>query len=184
VYTVRVEAPIPDDLAAPLDADLDRIGGSYTWYGLPFAWRARARFGRIVGEQWNLRRPQVIAPGAIVDWWYVARRDPASLVLRSIDWFPGEGWLGYQITEHTLIQVGALRSKGIPGFLYWKALYPVHRRVFRALAVHRVNRAAPSPWGGAVAHRLLDACLSVRRFRVGRIAPSGRAESTDGTTQS
>ena len=84
---------------------------------------------------------KVIAPGAIVDWWCVARRDPASLVLRSIDWFPGEGWLGYQITEHELIQVGALRPKGIPGFLYWKALYPVHRRVFRALAAHRVNRA-------------------------------------------
>jgi uncharacterized protein YbjT (DUF2867 family) len=141
VYTVRVEEPIPDEMGAPLDADLDRIGGSYTWYGLPLAWRARALLGRLVGEQWNLLRPQVIAPGTIVDWWYVARRDPASLVLRSIDWFPGEGWLGYQITEHELIQVGALRSKGIPGFLYWKALYPVHRRVFRALAAHRVDRA-------------------------------------------
>ncbi len=141
VYAVRVEAPILDNTPAGLDADLDRIGGSYTWYGLPFAWRARALFGRLVGERWTLQRPQVIAPGAVVDWWCVARRDPAHLVLRSIDWFPGEGWLGYQITERELIQVGALRAKGIPGFLYWKALYPVHRRVFRALAVHRVNQA-------------------------------------------
>jgi hypothetical protein len=61
--------------------------------------------------------------------------------LRSIDWFPGEGWLGYRITEDELTQVGALRPKGVPGFLYWKALQPVHRRVFRALARHRLHRA-------------------------------------------
>ncbi len=140
VYTVRVETPIPYETAARLDADLDRIGGSYGWYGLPFAWRTRALFGRLVGEHWSLDRPQMIAPGETVDWWRITRRDPGSLVLRSIDWFPGEGWLGYQIGEHELIQVGALRSKGIPGFLYWKALQPLHRRVFRALAAHRVNR--------------------------------------------
>jgi uncharacterized protein YbjT (DUF2867 family) len=147
VYTVRVEQPILDDTSTSLEADLDRVGGSYEWYGLPHAWRARALLGRLVGEQWNLHRPQVIAPGAIVDWWYVARRDRTRLVLRSIDWFPGEGWLGYQITEHQLIQVGALRAKGIPGFLYWKALYPVHRRVFQALAAHRVDRAARASLG-------------------------------------
>ena len=141
VYTVRVEVPVPDQTAARLDADLDRIGGSYSWYGLPLAWRTRAVLGRLVGERWNLERPHTIAPGETVDWWRITRRDPGSLVLRSIDWFPGEGWLGYQIGEHELIQVGALRSKGIPGFLYWKALQPVHRRVFRALAVHRVERA-------------------------------------------
>ena len=141
VYTVRVETPIADATAARLDADLDRIGGSYGWYGLPVAWRIRARLGRFVGERWNLGRPRTIAPGETVDWWRVTRRDPGRLVLRSIDWFPGEGWLGYQIGEHELVQVGALRAKGIPGFLYWKALQPVHRRVFRALAAHRVARA-------------------------------------------
>ena len=56
VYTVRVDLPIPDGTAARLDADLDRIGGSYNWYGLPLAWRARALLGRLVGEQWNLNR--------------------------------------------------------------------------------------------------------------------------------
>ncbi len=141
VYTVRVDVPIPDDTAARLDADLDRIGGSYNWYGLPLAWRSRALLGRLVGERWHLDRPPVTAPGETVDWWCITQRDAGSLVLRSRDWFPGEGWLGYHVGEHTLTQVGALRSKGIPGFLYWKALQPVHRRVFRALAAHRVERA-------------------------------------------
>ena len=44
-------------------------------------------------------------------------------------------------------QVGALRAKGISGFLYWKALQPVHRRVFRALAVHRIKRAGDTSLG-------------------------------------
>jgi uncharacterized protein YbjT (DUF2867 family) len=141
VYTVRVSVPLPHDSVAALDADLDRIGGNFDWYGLAWAWRARAGLGRLVGERWNLGRDHPIAAGESVDWWLVKQRDPGRLVLRSIDWFPGEGWLGYQTEGDEVIQVGALRPKGIPGFLYWKALQPVHRRVFRALARHRVERA-------------------------------------------
>ncbi len=140
VYTVRVEVAVPRDTAARLDADLDRIGGRYSWYGLSLAWRARSLLGRLVGEQWNLERAHPITTGETVDWWVVTRRGPRTLVLRSIDWYPGEGWLGYQVTDNELTQVGALRPKGVPGFLYWKALQPIHRRVFRALARHRLRR--------------------------------------------
>ena len=128
--------------SARLDADLARIGGSYSWYGLAFAWRVRALLGRLVGEDWKLSRPPEVVQGAAVDWWLVARRDPGLLVLRAVRWFPGEAWLGYECTEDELIQVGSLRPKGIPGFLYWKMLQPVHRQVFRALARHRVTRSA------------------------------------------
>jgi hypothetical protein len=124
-----------------LDADLERIGGSYSWYGLTLAWRVRALLGRLAGEHWKLTFPQEIVQGATVDWWLVVRRDPGTLVLRAIRWFPGEAWLGYRCTEDELVQVGSLRPKGIPGFLYWKLLQPVHRHVFQALARHRVTRA-------------------------------------------
>ena len=143
VYTVRVEEPCPAGAAERIDADLGRVGGSYGWYGLPWAWRARALLGRLAGEHWYLHRPAEVVVGASVDWWSVRRREPGTLVLRSIDWFPGEGWLGYHVEGNELVQVGALRPTGIPGFLYWKALQPVHRRVFRALARHRVARGSP-----------------------------------------
>ena len=142
VYTVRVTVPLSSDTLTRLDADLDRIGGSYGWYGLTLAWRVRALLGRIVGEMWKLSRPQEIVRGSAVDWWLVTRRDPGILVLRACRWFPGEAWLGYQCAEHELIQVGSLRPKGVSGFLYWKMLQPVHRQVFRALARHRVARSA------------------------------------------
>ncbi|HZV26681.1 MAG TPA: DUF2867 domain-containing protein, partial [Acidothermaceae bacterium] len=141
VYTVRVTVPVADGASTRLDADLERIGGSYSWYGLTFAWKIRALLGRVVREHWTLGLPEEIVQGATVDWWQVARREPGILVLRATHWFPGEAWLGYQCTDQELIQVGSLRPKGIPGFLYWKALQPVHRQVFRALARHRVARS-------------------------------------------
>jgi len=140
VYTVRVTVPLSGSESTRVDADLGRIGGSYSWYGLTFAWKVRALIGRVAREHWKLGLPQAIVQGAAVDWWQVARREPGILVLRATHWFPGEAWLGYQCTDHELTQVGSLRPKGIPGFLYWKVLQPVHRQVFRALARHRVAR--------------------------------------------
>ena len=142
VYTMRVTAPLSRAASTRLDADLARIGGSFSWYGLTFAWRVRALLGRMAGEYWKLNSPQELVRGATVDWWHVARRDPGLLVLRAIRWCPGDAWLGYQCTESELVQVGSLRPKGILGFLYWKFLQPVHRQVFQALARHRVIRAA------------------------------------------
>jgi uncharacterized protein YbjT (DUF2867 family) len=141
IYTERAVAPVAAAAAARADADLDDIGGSYRWYGLESAWRVRAGLARLVGERWRLRRPDRVEPGALVDWWSVARREPTRLVLRARDWFFGEGWLGFEIRDADLVVIGAVRPKGLPGFLHWKLLQPVHRRIFVALARARAARA-------------------------------------------
>ena len=140
VYTSRVTKTISPDASACVDADLDRIGGSYGWYGVPTAWRIRAMLGRLVGERWSLSAASAPVQGGTVDWWFVVRREAGTLVLRAINWFPGDGWLGYRCIGTELLQVGALRPKGVPGFLYWKLLQPIHRGVFHAQAVHRVKQ--------------------------------------------
>jgi uncharacterized protein YbjT (DUF2867 family) len=140
VYTVRVTVPLSSGETALVDADLERIGGSYGWYGLTIAWRVRALIGLVAGEYWKLSHPPKLVQGAAVDWWLVVSRDPGSLVLRALRWFPGEAWLGYQCTEDAIVQLGSFRPKGIPGFIYWKVLQLVHRHVFQALARHRVTR--------------------------------------------
>jgi hypothetical protein len=71
----------------------------------------------------------------------VVERRPGRLTLRGDGWRPGEAWLGYDVVDGEVVQVGALRTKGVFGFLYWKALVPVHRQVFVWLARHRVARA-------------------------------------------
>jgi uncharacterized protein YbjT (DUF2867 family) len=141
VYTVRVVTPLSGVTPGGVDADLGRIGGSYGWYGLPRAWKVRAFIGGIVGEYWKLGSPKEVVRGAAVDWWVVVRRDPGALVLRAVRWFPGEAWLGYGCGEDELVQVGSFRPTGVPGFLYWMLLRPVHRRVFHALARHRRRSA-------------------------------------------
>jgi len=141
VYTERVSVDIEPADRAVLDADFDRVGGDLDWYGLPAGWKVRIWAGRLMGEHWRKRRPSAVAAGEPVDWWVITRRAPGELVLRGEDWFPGDGWLGWRVAEGQLVQVGALRPKGVPGFLYWKLLQPIHRRVFEAQARHRIVRA-------------------------------------------
>ena len=141
VYTERVSVDIEPADRAVLDADFDRVGGDLDWYGLPAGWKVRIWAGRLMGEHWRKRRPSAVAAGEPVDWWVITRRAPGELVLRGEDWFPGDGWLGWRLDDDQLVQVGALRPKGVPGFLYWKLLQPVHRKVFEAQARHRITRA-------------------------------------------
>ncbi len=141
VYTERVEVTVPHGGAAAVDADLDRIGGSYGWYGVGGGWRMRVALGRLVGERWRLRRPVEVTAGEPVDWWTVARRRPGELALRGAGWFFGEGWLGFRVEGERLVEVGALRPKGLPGFLYWKVLHPIHRWAFERQARRRLDRA-------------------------------------------
>ncbi len=141
VYTESVAIPIGGADEQALDADLDRVGGDLDWYGLPWGWRVRIWAGRVMGERWRTGRPRTVESGARVDWWVVTRRAPGELVLRGDGWFPGDGWLGWRVLGDRLVQVGALRPKGVPGFLYWKLLQPVHRKVFEAQARHRLVRA-------------------------------------------
>jgi len=144
IYTMRMTLPVHAQGVAEVDTDFDQIGGDYRWYGVALLWQIRAMLGHIVGERLRLHKPTAVVPGAAVDWWVVARREPDVLVLRSNAWFPGEGWLGYEVDGDQLVQVGAFRSKGIPGFLYWKFLQPIHWVVFRVMARHRANSSSGS----------------------------------------
>jgi hypothetical protein len=38
--------------------------------------------------------------------------------------------------------VAAFRPLGIPGFLYWRLLSPIHLIVFRRMARHRLRRVS------------------------------------------
>lgn len=147
VYSVVVGLPVPAGREEAVARDLGTIGGSLRWYGAAVGWTARLLCGRLAGERLRPRRADVVAEGALVDWWRVARTGPGELVLRSVGWFPGDAWLGYRSRAGTLTQVAAFRPRGIPGFLYWKLLVPVHVVAFARMARHRIRRASA---GGAI----------------------------------
>jgi hypothetical protein len=101
---------------------------------------ARIALGRLFGERLRRRRPAAVMPGALVDWWRIARVGSGELVLCGVGWFSGDAWLGYRVGQGALHQVAAFRPRGIPGFLYWKLLGPVHRVAFDRMARHHVPR--------------------------------------------
>lgn len=142
VYSVAVDVPMPPGTEDVLVRDLGAIGGQLRWYGAAPGWMARLVLGRLAGEHLRRRRPAAVVPGALVDWWRIARVGTGELVLRSVGWFPGDAWLGYHAGHGALHQVAAFRPRGIPGFLYWKLLAPVHRVAFDRMARRRAPRAS------------------------------------------
>jgi uncharacterized protein YbjT (DUF2867 family) len=141
VYSVVVEVAVPEGFDEALARDLVRIGGSLAWYGAAWGWALRLLLGRLFGEHLGRRRPDAVASGELVDWWRIVRSRPGELVLRGVGWFPGDAWLGYRVGQGSLRQVAAFRPRGIPGFLYWKVLHPVHHLAFDRMARHRIRRA-------------------------------------------
>ena len=145
VYTVVVDVAVPPGTEDAAVRDLETIGGRFSWYGAVLGWVARLVLGRLVGEHLRRRRAAAVEPGALVDWWRILRAGSGELVLRSVGWFPGDAWLGYRVGQGALRQVAAFRPRGIPGFLYWKLLAPVHRVAFGRMARHRVPSAPGRP---------------------------------------
>jgi uncharacterized protein YbjT (DUF2867 family) len=144
VYSVVVDLEIPSGLREAVAGDLEEIGGTLGWYGAAVGWAGRLLLGRLVGERLRRRKPEFLEPGALVDWWRIARTESGELVLRGVGWFSGDAWLGFRVKEGSLRQVAAFRPRGIPGFLYWKLLWPVHGLAFDRMARHRVRRAIRS----------------------------------------
>ena len=141
VYSVVTERPVGPGEEAAIARDLGAIGGRLRWYGSAAGWAGRLALGRLFGERLRPRPAPAVVPGALVDWWRVAHVEEGELVLRSAGWAPGDAWLGYRAAGGSLRQVAAFRPQGVPGFLYWKLLVPVHRVAFAAMAHHRVRRA-------------------------------------------
>jgi uncharacterized protein YbjT (DUF2867 family) len=157
IYAMRSDVTVPADRVAALRADLAEGGGDLRWYGATWPWRLRIVLGRLFGEELRVQRPERFHRGSTLDWWVIERTDRDSVVLGTTKWFFGEAWLGYRVLESRATtpgrgesspaarveQVAAFRPKGVSGFLYWRFLRPVHRRVFRSMVGHRVQRAMP-----------------------------------------
>ena len=140
VYSVVVDLAVTRDVGEAIGEDLKEIGGTLSWYGAAAGWAARLLLGRLVGERLRPGKPESLEPGAPVDWWRIARTEPGELVLRGVGWFPGDAWLGFRVKDGSLRQVAAFRPRGVPGFLYWKLLWPVHDLAFERMARHRIRR--------------------------------------------
>jgi hypothetical protein len=116
------------------------------------AWELRGFADRMlggVGLRRGRRDPVDVRPGDALDFWRVEAVEPDRLLrLRAEMKVPGQAWLQFQLTPREdgrvlLSQTAFFAPKGLPGWLYWYALYPVHSLIFSGL-VEQVARQAES----------------------------------------
>jgi uncharacterized protein YbjT (DUF2867 family) len=135
-------------------ADVYRIfiglGGRRGWFYMNWAWEIRGFVDRMmggVGSRRGRRDPDELRVGDALDFWRVEAVEPGRLLrLRAEMKVPGKAWLQFQVfpreEEHSLLsQTAFFAPKGLIGWLYWYALYPIHGLIFSGLIDQIVWRA-------------------------------------------
>jgi len=137
VRTVLVDAP-PEVVFRTFCS----LGGDTGWLAWNWAWRLRGFIDKLVGGP-GLRRgrrhPHELLPGEAVDFWRVEEIVPnRRLRLHAEMKTPGKAWLEFEAIPEggrtRLVQNALFEPRGLPGVLYWYALYPIHRVIFSDLA--------------------------------------------------
>ncbi len=118
------------------------LGGKRGWLYMDWAWQLRGRIDRLfggVGMRRGRRHPEALRAGDSLDFWRVERVEAGKLIrLRAEMRVPGRAWLQFEVSSEAsgqtrLIQTAFFDPKGLSGFIYWYALYPIHGLIFSGL---------------------------------------------------
>jgi uncharacterized protein YbjT (DUF2867 family) len=139
------------------------LGGARGWPYLDRAWRVRGFVDRLlggVGLRRGPRHPDDLRVGDALDFWRVEAVEPDRLLrLRAELKVPGKAWLQFEVAPledgaAVLLQTAFFAPKGLAGWSYWYALYPLHALIFSGL-VDRIATAAASAERGVGGGRSL-----------------------------
>lgn len=128
------------------------IGGARGWMYMDWAWALRGWMDKAIGGvglRRGRRHPDEIHTGEALDFWRVETVETNRLMrLRAEMIVPGKAWLQFESTpvpnepETTVFTVTAyFEPYGLPGFLYWYAMWPFHKFIFDGLARRLASRA-------------------------------------------
>jgi len=131
--SVRIAVP-PEVAFQPIA----RIGGERGWYTPAWPWRLRGFVDLLVGgvgTRRGRRHPDRLAAGDPLDFWRVEAYEPGRLLRLSAEMkLPGRAWLQFEVQPHRggsrLTQTAIFDPVGLPGLLYWYALWPAHSLIF------------------------------------------------------
>jgi uncharacterized protein YbjT (DUF2867 family) len=118
---------------------ITRMGGEQGWPYANSLWQLRGWLDRLIGGGWHpASDSSSLREGDPIDYYRVETLEPNRLMrLHSELRTPGEGWMEWQVETHgnqsLLKQTAFFAPRGLPGFLYWHLLDPLHRFVFRGL---------------------------------------------------
>jgi uncharacterized protein YbjT (DUF2867 family) len=133
-----IEVAVPAPVAF---APVRRIGGNNGWYFANFFWWVRGTMDILVGGV-GLRRgrrdPEHLSSGDALDFWRVEAIEPdRRLRLAAEMRVPGRAWLQFEVEPRPggsiIRQTAIFDPAGLPGLIYWYALFPVHRWIFAGM---------------------------------------------------
>jgi hypothetical protein len=115
-----------------------RIGGKHGWYSPGWPWRLRGFIDLLVGGvgmRRGRRHPDRLAVGDSLDFWRVEAYEPDRLLRLSAEMkLPGRAWLQFEVEPDRggsrITQTAIFDPIGLPGLLYWYALWPAHSVIF------------------------------------------------------
>jgi hypothetical protein len=148
------------DVTTPPEAlfqTISRIGGDAGWPNADRLWSLRGLVDRAVGGP-GMRRgrrdPLDLRIGDALDFWRVEAYHPPELLRLGAEMrVPGRAWLQFEVSPAAdgrtrLVQTAFFEPRGLFGFLYWWAIWPLHRVVFGGM-LRSLARQASSARGPA-----------------------------------
>ncbi len=161
-YSRRASATAP--CHAPIEAAwraIASVGGRSGWPAYGRLWRVRAALDRAVGGvgfRRGRRHPTEVRVGDTIDWWRIVAVEPGRrLTLLAEMKVPGAAVLELEASPRdggrssVITATAHFHPAGVWGMLYWLALFPVHRQIFRRLADGLADRAEEMNTGGRTA---------------------------------
>jgi uncharacterized protein YbjT (DUF2867 family) len=128
---------------------IQKIGGSTGWYYANWLWVLRGFLDLLVGGvgvRRGRRHPEHIAEGEAIDWWRVEQFEGGRrLRLVAEMKLPGRAWLEFEVEQRggssVIKQTAIFDPVGLPGLVYWYAVYPLHVLVFTGMLAAIVREA-------------------------------------------
>ena len=134
------------------------LGGRAGWLFLDPLWKLRGLVDRLVGGPGMRGRNSAgtLSAGDVVDFYRVERVEPGRMLrLRAVLKAPGQGWMEWRTIADgdgvLFSQSAFFAPRGVWGYIYWYALWPIHTWVFAGLfrALARRAQEIPMDGGGA-----------------------------------
>ena len=130
-----------------------RIGGQTGWYYGNWLWKIRGFLDLLVGGvgvRRGRRHPDQVRVGDTIDFWRVEEFVENRLLRLAAEMkVPGRAWLEFEVVKtergSSVRQTAIFDPVGLPGILYWYALFPLHEFVFRGMLRNICKAAVTRP---------------------------------------
>lgn len=127
---------------------LTSLGGEHGWLHANWLWKLRGWMDKLFGGPGLRGRNDTLIENSFIDYYRVEAMELNRLLrLYSELRAPGDGWMEWRVEAFEngtlLTQTAFFAPRGLPGFLYWHLLDPLHRLVFRGL-IKAIKRQSES----------------------------------------